>query len=137
MGVQLAAAQGATVITTAAARNHALLRDLGATPVAYGPGLAGRVRDAAPPGISAAVDFAGTDEALDVSLELAADRARIASITGPPRRAVAGIKLLGYGRGQDAGTSTAGLLLRPRRHCGDGEQARSPAACPRTCPSAE
>ncbi len=104
MGVQLAAAAGATVIATAAERNHALLRELGATPVAYGPGLAGRVRAAAPQGVSAAVDFAGTDEALDVSLELVADRTRIASITGPPRRADAGIKLIGYGPGQDAGT---------------------------------
>ena len=39
-----------------------------------------------------------------MSLELVADRARIASITGSPRRATAGIKLLGYGPGQDAGT---------------------------------
>lgn len=104
MGVQLAVAREATVIATAAERNHALLRELGATPVVYGPGLAGRVRAAAPQGISAAVDFAGTDEALDVSLELVADRARIASIAGPSRRAEAGIKLLGYGPGQDAGT---------------------------------
>ncbi|HEY2267716.1 MAG TPA: NADP-dependent oxidoreductase [Streptosporangiaceae bacterium] len=104
MGVQLAAARGATVIATAAERNHALLREFRAVPVAYGPGLAGRVRAAAPQGISAAVDFAGTDEALDVSLELVADRARIASIAGSPRRAEAGIKLLGYGPGQDAGT---------------------------------
>ncbi|MGW5625585.1 NADP-dependent oxidoreductase [Streptomyces olivaceus] len=104
MGVQLAAARGAKVIATAAESNHALLRELGATPVVYGPGLAGRVRVAAPQGVSAAVDFAGTDEALDVSLELVADRARIASITGSPRRAAAGIKELGYGPGQDAGT---------------------------------
>ncbi|WP_394427171.1 NADP-dependent oxidoreductase [Streptomyces sp. SGAir0957] len=104
MGVQLAAARGATVIATAAERNHELLRELGATPVVYGPGLAGRVRVAAPQGVSAAVDFAGTDEALDVSLELVADRSRIASITGSPRRAAAGIKELGYGPGQDAGT---------------------------------
>lgn len=104
MGVQLAAAAGATVVATASARNHALLRELGGTPVAYGPGLADRVRAAAPRGVSAAVDFAGTDEALDVSLELVADRARIASIAGPPRRAGTGIKLLGYGPGQDAGT---------------------------------
>ncbi|WP_030910550.1 NADP-dependent oxidoreductase [Streptomyces sp. NRRL F-5126] len=104
MGVQLAAARGATVIATAAERNHQLLRDLGATPVAYGPGLVGRVRAAAPGGVSAAVDFAGTDEALDVSLELVPDRQRIASIAGSPRRGEAGIKLLGYGPGQDAGT---------------------------------
>ncbi|MTD59480.1 NADP-dependent oxidoreductase [Amycolatopsis pithecellobii] len=103
MGVQLATAAGATVIATAAERNHALLRELGATPIVYGPGLADRVRAAAPQGVSAAVDFAGTEEALDVSLELVADRTRIASITGSPRRAAAGIKLLGYGPGQDAG----------------------------------
>ncbi|MGY2062459.1 alcohol dehydrogenase catalytic domain-containing protein, partial [Nocardia gipuzkoensis] len=67
MAVQLAAAAGATVIATAAERNHELLRELGAIPVAYGPGLADRVRAAAPQGLTAAVDFAGTDEALDVS----------------------------------------------------------------------
>jgi NADPH:quinone reductase-like Zn-dependent oxidoreductase len=104
MGVQLAVARGATVIATAAKRNHVLLLELGAIPVVYGPGLADRVRDAAPQGVSAAVDFAGTDEALDVSLELVADRTRIASIAGSPRRAEAGIKLLGYGPGQDPGT---------------------------------
>lgn len=104
MGVQLATAQGATVIATAAERNHALLRELGAIPVAYGPGLVDRVKSVAPQGITAAVDFAGSDEALDVSLELVADRARIASIAGSPRRATTGIKLLGYGPGQDAGT---------------------------------
>ncbi|WP_067498352.1 NADP-dependent oxidoreductase [Actinoplanes sp. TFC3] len=104
MAIQLATAAGATVIATAAERNHALLRELGAIPVAYGPGLADRVRTAAPQGVTAAIDCAGTGEALDVSLELAADRTRIASITGSPRRAEAGIKLLGYGPGQDAGT---------------------------------
>ncbi|MDQ0787182.1 NADP-dependent oxidoreductase [Streptomyces sp. B3I8] len=104
MAVQLAAARGATVIATAAPRNHALLTELGATPVAYGPGLADRVRTAAPQGVDAAADFAGTEEALDVSLELVADRNRIVSLTGPDRRVEAGIKLIGYGPGQDAGT---------------------------------
>ncbi|MEV6633651.1 NADP-dependent oxidoreductase [Actinoplanes sp. NPDC051470] len=112
MGVQLAAAAGATVVATAAERNHALLRELKAVPVAYGPGLADRVRAAAPRGVSAAVDFAGTDEALDVSLELVADRARIASITGSARRASAGIRLLGYGPGQDAGTEVRNAARR-------------------------
>ncbi|MEV6768736.1 NADP-dependent oxidoreductase [Nocardia sp. NPDC051030] len=103
MAVQLAAAGGATVIATAAERNHALLRELGAIPVTYGPGLSARVKTAAPQGITAAVDFAGTDEALDVSLALVPDPTRIASITGSPRRAETGIKLLGYGPGEDAG----------------------------------
>ncbi len=116
MGIQLAVARGATVIATASEPNHSLLRDLQAVPVLYGPGLADRVRAAAPQGIDAAVDFAGTDEALDISLEMVADRDRIASITGPPRRAEAGIKMLGYGPGQDAGTeirsAARGDLLR-------------------------
>ena len=105
MAVQLAVAAGATVVATAAERNHALLRELGAVPVAYGPGLADRVRAAAPQGVDAALDLAGTDEALDVSLELVPGRTRIASIAGPPRRAGAGVAVLGYGPGQDAGTA--------------------------------
>ncbi|GLZ77932.1 putative oxidoreductase [Actinorhabdospora filicis] len=117
IAVQLAVAAEATVIATASTRNHALLRELGAVPVAYGPGLAERVRDAAPQGVTAAVDLAGTGEALDVSLELVADRARIASVTGGPRRAGTGIKLLGYGPGEDAGAelrdaARAGLIAR-------------------------
>ena len=112
IGVQLATAAGARVIATAAERNHALVRELGATPVTYGPGLADRVRAAAPQGVTAAVDFAGTDEALDVSLELVADRSRIASITGSPRRATTGIKLLGYGPGQDPGTEVRAAARR-------------------------
>jgi len=112
MGVQLTVAAGATVIATAAERNHALLRELGAIPVVYGPGLADRVRAAAPQSVSAAVDFAGTDEALDVSLDLVADRTRIASIAGSPRRAATGIKVLGYGPGQDAGTEVRATARR-------------------------
>jgi NADPH:quinone reductase-like Zn-dependent oxidoreductase len=108
MAVQLATAAGATVIATAAERNHALLRELGAIPLVYGPGLADRVRAAAPQGVSAAVDLAGTDEALDVSLSLVADRGRIASVTGSPRRAEAGVKVLGYGPEQDAGDEVRG-----------------------------
>ncbi|MBD8540624.1 NADP-dependent oxidoreductase [Frigoribacterium sp. CFBP 8751] len=104
MTVQLLRQLGAQVVATAAARNHDLLRDLGATPVVYGPGLTDRVRAAAPQGVDAAVDTAGTEEALDVSLELVADPARIASIVGSDRRFGTGIKLIGYGPGQDAGT---------------------------------
>ena len=80
------------------------LRALGAEPVAYGDGLADRVRALAPDGVDAAIDAAGTDEAIDVSLALVADRARIATIAaferGPARR----IKVLGGGPGADPGT---------------------------------
>ncbi|KFG01869.1 alcohol dehydrogenase [Streptomyces scabiei] len=104
MAVQLAVARGATVLATAGPARHDLLRDLGAIPIAYGPGLADRVRAAAPEGVHAAADLVGTDEAVDVSVELVADRSRIATIAGFGRGAQAGIKLLGGGPGADPGT---------------------------------
>jgi NADPH:quinone reductase-like Zn-dependent oxidoreductase len=104
MAVQLAAARGATVIATASPSRHVFLRELGATPVGYGPGLADRVRQAAPGGVAAAIDLVGTDEAVDVSTELVADRARIATIAAFGRAGAAGIKALGGGPGADPGT---------------------------------
>jgi NADPH2:quinone reductase len=104
MAVQLAALRGATVIATASPANHDLVRELGAIPVAYGPGLADRVRAAAPGGADVALDLVGTDEAVDTSLELVADRARIATIAAFARGPKEGIKLLGGGPGADPGT---------------------------------
>lgn len=102
--VQLARLRGARVIGTASPRNHALVRELGAEPVAYGDGLADRVRDLAPAGVSAALDLVGTDEALDVSLALVADRHRIATIANFDRGPAAGVRVLGGGPGADPGT---------------------------------
>ena len=59
-GVQLAVVRGARVIGTASPANHDYLRSLGAEPVAYGEGLAGRVRALAPDGVDAALDVAGS-----------------------------------------------------------------------------
>ena len=58
--IQLAVARGARVIGTASAANHDYLRLLGAEPVTYGEGLAGRVRALAPGGVDAALDVAGS-----------------------------------------------------------------------------
>ena len=58
--VQLALARGVRVIGTASPANHDYLRTLGAEPVAYGEGLAGRVRALAPDGADAALDVAGS-----------------------------------------------------------------------------
>ncbi len=69
MAVQLAVALGATVIGTASPANHDFLRALGAVPVAYGDGLADRVRAAAPQGIDAVFDAAGQN-VLPLSIEL-------------------------------------------------------------------
>ena len=92
MAVQLALARGATVIATASAGKHEQLRRLGAQPVEYGAGLADRVRTLGT--VTAALDLVGTDEALDVSTELVADRARIATIAGFGRAAELGIAVL-------------------------------------------
>jgi NADPH:quinone reductase len=102
--VQLAVARGATVIGTAQPARHDLLRGLGAVPVTYGDGLADRVRVAAPQGIDAALDLVGTDEAIDVSAELVADRRRIATIAAPRRGLELGMQVLGGGPGADPGT---------------------------------
>ena len=104
MALQLAAGRGATPVVTASPSKHGFLRDLGALPVAYGPGLAGRVRAEVPGGVDAALDLIGTDEALDVSLELVADRARIATIAGFARGFQERIKVLGGAPGADPGT---------------------------------
>ena len=79
MVVQIAAAWGVHVVGTAAERDHALLRSWGAKAIVYGDGLGGRVRDAAPGGIDAAIDLVGTREAIDVSSELVPDRSRFVS----------------------------------------------------------
>jgi NADPH:quinone reductase-like Zn-dependent oxidoreductase len=77
--VQQARLLGASVIGTAAERDHDVVRAFGATPVQYGPGLEERVRQAAPGEVDAVVDTVGVDEAIDVSLALVTNRTRIVS----------------------------------------------------------
>ncbi|WP_327162779.1 NADP-dependent oxidoreductase [Streptomyces zaomyceticus] len=83
VGVQLAVAAGITVVGSASESNHAYLRELGAIPVAYGEGLADRVRAAAPDGVDAVFDAAGHG-VLPVAIELLggaeAAKERIATI---------------------------------------------------------
>ena len=102
LAVQLAARRGARVIGTGAPGRHGRLRAWGAEPVTYGPGLADRVRALGP--VTAAVDTVGTDEAVDVSLELVPDRGRIATIAAQRRAQETGIRALGGGPGADPGT---------------------------------
>ena len=104
MAVQLAAPRGARVVGTVGGDGADLVRRLGAEPVRYGAGLADRVRAVAPDGVDAALDLVGTDEAVDVSLELVADRHRIATIAAFGRAAADGIRALGGGPGADPGT---------------------------------
>ncbi len=121
MLVQLARLRGARVVGTASPGKHDLLRELGAEPVAYGDGLVERVRALAPGGVDAAVDAVGGDEAVDASLELVADRGRIATIAAFGRAGDAGIRALSGGPGADPGTAVRDAA-RPElaRLLGDG-----------------
>jgi NADPH:quinone reductase-like Zn-dependent oxidoreductase len=78
LAVQVARSFGARVIGTASSRNHERLRALGAEPVAYGEGLADRVRELAPGGVQVVADFVGG--VLAVTLAVLAPDGRHASI---------------------------------------------------------
>jgi NADPH:quinone reductase-like Zn-dependent oxidoreductase len=58
--VQLAVARGARVIGTGGPASHDFLRSIAAEPVAYGAGMAERVRALAPGGVDLALDVAGS-----------------------------------------------------------------------------
>ncbi|MBP0458561.1 NADP-dependent oxidoreductase [Streptomyces montanisoli] len=77
--VQLAKLAGARVIGTASESTFAFLRQLGAEPVAYGDGLADRVREVAPGGVTAATDLFGTETA-EAALALGVRPERISTI---------------------------------------------------------
>ncbi len=76
--VQLAKLAGATVLGTAGEGTFPFLRELGAEPVAYGPGLAGRVEN-----VTAAVDLFGIETA-EAALALGVPPERIATIAAGP-----------------------------------------------------
>ena len=121
MAVQLARLRGARVIGTTSPRNDDLLRGLGVEPVPYGDGLLERVRSLAAEGVDVALDLVGTDEAMDVSLALVADRMRIATIANFARAPREGVLLLGNGPGADPGVEVRDAA-RPElaRLAGDG-----------------
>ena len=77
--VQLAVVRGARVIGTASPANHQYLRSLGAEPVAYGEGLAGRVRALAPGGVDVALDIAGSG-VLPELIELAGGAGHVVTV---------------------------------------------------------
>ncbi|MEV1200670.1 NADP-dependent oxidoreductase [Microbispora rosea] len=81
--VQLARLAGATVIGTASPGTFEFLRQLGAEPVAYGAGLADRVRALAPGGVTAATDLFGTETA-EAALALGVAPERISTVAAGP-----------------------------------------------------
>ncbi|GAB3600591.1 quinone oxidoreductase family protein [Microbacterium tumbae] len=95
--IQFAVSWGTTVVATGSPARFEQLRELGAIPVAYGDGLLERVRDAAPQGVTVALDGIGTDEAIEVSRDLVADHDRVATIVRGPDAAALGIRAFGGG----------------------------------------
>ncbi|MDP5306284.1 NADP-dependent oxidoreductase [Paracoccus spongiarum] len=82
--VQLAREKGIEVVATDSGANPDYLRALGATPVAYGPGLVERLREVHPAPFDAAIILAGTEEATHASLATVKPDGDIASTTGIP-----------------------------------------------------
>jgi NADPH:quinone reductase-like Zn-dependent oxidoreductase len=81
IATQLAVFRSATVIGAAAPRDHDLVRGLGAVPVAYGPGLADRVRDSVA-SVDAVLDAAGKGGLSD-AVELAGGPTRVITLADP------------------------------------------------------
>jgi NADPH:quinone reductase-like Zn-dependent oxidoreductase len=90
--VQLAKLAGARVIGTASEGTFEFLRQLGAEPLAYGPGLADRVRSVAPEGVTAATDLFGTETAeTALALGVPLERISMVGFVKPP----AGVRATG------------------------------------------
>jgi enoyl reductase len=126
--VQIALACGAGVIGTASQANHDYLRDLGATPVVYGDGLVGRVRQLAAGEVTASLDASGTVEALHASLELVADRNRIGTVAYQPAAEQLSVRRLSTERSAEqlselTGLFTVGRLRASIHHAYPLEQA--------------
>jgi len=102
--VQLARLAGATVIGTGAATTFDFLRELGAQPVAYGPGLAERLQALAPVRITAAAALVGT-ETVEAALALGVAPQRICAIAAGPHPP-GGVRATG------AASATPGALER-------------------------
>ncbi len=79
VAVQIARSRGATVIATAGEDNQDYLREIGAVPVRYGDGLAGRVREVAPQGVDAVFDVAGKGPLADL-LSLVREPSQVVTI---------------------------------------------------------
>jgi NADPH2:quinone reductase len=102
LAVQLAREAGATVIGIAGPHNAGWLRSVGVTPVAYGDGLADRLRAAAPEGPHAFIDTFGNGY-VDLAVELGLPTDRIETIIDFAAAQKHGVKAEGSADGSDAG----------------------------------
>jgi NADPH:quinone reductase-like Zn-dependent oxidoreductase len=105
VAVQLAGHAGATVVGIASEANHQWLKDHGVVPVAYGDGIAERIRAAAGDGkIDAFVDTFGADY-VDIAIELGVQPDRIDTIINWAAAEKYGVKVDG-----NATASSAAVL---------------------------
>jgi NADPH2:quinone reductase len=109
--VQLARARGLHVVGTASPAKHDLVARLGGVPVAYGEGVADRVRAAAPDGVDAVFDLVG-GEPLRTVAELLDDRHRLISVADRPLAASLGGRELVRDRSTAVLTALADLVAR-------------------------
>ncbi len=79
VAVQMAVARGARVVASSSEANHGYLREMGATPVLYGDGVAARVRDAAGGPVDAVFDVAGKTPVEEL-ISLAPEPSQVVSI---------------------------------------------------------
>jgi NADPH:quinone reductase len=106
LAVQLARRAGARVIGIAGAGNAVWLRSVGAEPVAYGDGLADRLRAGAPDGIDAFIDTHG-DGYVDLAIDLGVSPKRIDTIID-----YEAVERLGVNGDGSAQASTADVLAQ-------------------------
>jgi len=99
IAVQLARRTGATVIGLASESNHEWLRNHSVIPVAYGDGIADRIRTAATSGVDAFIDTYG-DGYVELALALGVPAERIDTIVDFAAAAKHGVKTDG---GREAG----------------------------------
>ncbi|QYN32082.1 NADP-dependent oxidoreductase [Pseudonocardia sp. DSM 110487] len=94
LAVQLARRAGATVIGLASGSNHGWLADHGVIGVAYGDGVADRIRAAAPGGVDAFIDTFG-DGYVDVALGLGVATDRVDTVIDFAAAARTGVRTAG------------------------------------------
>lgn len=99
--VQLLRRRGATAIGIASQVHHGWLEDHGVVPVAYGDGLEGRLRTAAPNGVDAFIDLFGP-EYVELAIALGVLPDRIETIISRDKALEVGAKTEGSG---DASTT--------------------------------
>ena len=116
LAVQLARRTGATVIGLASEGNHQWLKSHGVIPVAYGDGVADRIREVAPGGVDAFIDTHGNGY-VELALALGVGPGRIDTIADYAAAAKYGVQTAG---GAEAGPG-AQVLAELARLIADGQ----------------